>query len=322
MGNPTIEQIAPLVSKHGKRWNKIGRKLNANPEQVRAMYRRYERRNLSESQIEPPQVNGYHVTPLTTEYTARQPHAIRIAFPTDQHYPYQDDYARSVALQIVRDFNPHLFISGSDGIDFYAVSSFDKSPERVKQGGLQREIDAWIAGEREWMDATPNAKRVFIEGNHEDRLRRYLWQHHEIADLRAMQLSHLLEFDKLKLIHMRSNEIIVGRLLIRHGSKVSANSAYTAKGELESERYDFNLLTGHTHRMGAYYVKKRDEIVQAHECGCLCRLDTEYVARPNWQNGFMLATVFHDTVSFEPVVIHTINGRKKAFWRGREYHEE
>ena len=316
MANVTIEQIEPLVAKHGKKWNKLGRILNVHPERIRAIYRRHKRFDLDEQR---PYTNGHG---LTTEYVPQQPYEIRIAFMTDQHCPFQDDYARSVALQIVRDFDPQISISGSDGIDCYAVSSFSKSPERMRSNGLQREIDVWTRCEREWMSATPNAKRFFLRGNHEDRLRRWLWENAEVADLRAMQLSNLLEFDKLRLTQLRNDELIVGRLLIKHGTKVSANSAYTAKSELESERFEYNSMTGHTHRMGAYYVKKREEVVQAHECGCLCRLDPDYMTNPNWQNGFVLATVHRGSVAFEPVVIHTVNGRKTAFWRGREYRQE
>ena len=57
---------------------------------------------------------------------------MKLAFVTDEHHPFQDDHARSVALKIVQDFDPDMVVCGSDGIDFYQVSHFDKNPERVK----------------------------------------------------------------------------------------------------------------------------------------------------------------------------------------------
>ncbi len=121
---------------------------------------------------------------------------MKIAFPTDEHFPFQDEKARSLALKIVSDFAPDLLICGSDGIDFYAISSYDKNPERAKVN-LQEEIDTWRKGQLEWRDAAPNAKRKFIPGNHEDRLRRYLWRHPEIASLSTMTLPRVLDLDSL-----------------------------------------------------------------------------------------------------------------------------
>ena len=56
---------------------------------------------------------------------------MKIAFPTDEHFPFQDERARSIALEIVRDFNPDVLISGSDGVDFYALSKFSKNPKSM-----------------------------------------------------------------------------------------------------------------------------------------------------------------------------------------------
>jgi predicted phosphodiesterase len=290
-----IQDVIRLVSRYGTNWKRIGIELNENPEAIRSTYRRHQSNILLQ--------NG-----------------IRIAFCTDQHHPYQDDKARSVALQIVREFDPDIFVSGSDGIDFYAVSSFDKSPKRANK--LQEEIDSWVRSEIEWIDAAPNAKRFFIIGNHEDRLRRYLWSHHEIADLRSMQLESLLEFKRLNLQLAKNNEIEVGKLLIKHGERVSNKSAYSAQAEMLTEHYEYNVMTGHTHRMGNHLVTKRTGIVQAQECGCLCSLDVDYVNRPNWQQGFALATVYQDVVSVEAITIHTINNKRRAYWRGKEFQNE
>ena len=56
----------------------------------------------------------------------------RLVFPTDEHFPFQDEHARSVALQITADFQPEIRIAGSDGLDFYGLSKFDKDPHRMK----------------------------------------------------------------------------------------------------------------------------------------------------------------------------------------------
>ena len=68
---------------------------------------------------------------------------IKIAFPTDEHFPFQNDRAREVALKIVQDFGPDVVPAGSDGLDFYKLSRFDRDPARMKAHSLQEEIQMW-----------------------------------------------------------------------------------------------------------------------------------------------------------------------------------
>jgi hypothetical protein len=245
------------------------------------------------------------------------------------HIPFQDDAAISVALKIVSDFNPDLMTCGSDGLDFYGISSFDKNPERGKLN-MQEEIDAWKAYQHSWKDAAPNARRRFLVGNHEDRLRRYLWRHPELADLDALKLPNVLGLESLGIEwEWKKNEldacqeiVIEDNLVIKHGQVIRKYAGYTARAELESERYGISTLTGHSHRGGSTYAAIRGGMVQAHEGFCLCRLDPEYVRRPDWQQGIVLAEVTRDTVSVETVPIMTIRCRKIAFWRGKEYTQD
>lgn len=259
---------------------------------------------------------------------------MRLAFPTDEHYPFQDDHARSVALQIVQDFDPNLLVAGSDGLDFYALSHFDKNPDRIKTD-LQGEIKAWQEGQREWGDAAPNAKKRFIPGNHEDRLRRWLWQHPEVAGLDAMRLENLLGLKELGIESRAANDEydhceieLFGRLVVRHGKFVRKSAGMSAKAELEADRFGVSIMTGHTHRGGTVYAQTRGGIVTGQECFCLCRLDPDYVARPDWQQGIVLAEVSEEYLSIEAIPFDfsgwdadqpSFQRRKVARWRGREY---
>jgi hypothetical protein len=250
----------------------------------------------------------------------------KVVFPTDEHYPYQDEHARSVALQIVSDFNPDVRIAGSDGIDFYSISKFDKNPSRMKT--LQKEIDAWTAGQKEWRDAAPEANAFFLVGNHEYRFTRYLYNHPELYDLEALQFPNLLGLVSLGIYWEKSKgdaanlELnLYNRLLIKHGNLVRKHSAYSARAEIENEFYSISTLTGHTHRGGSHYAQTRQGVVVAHECFCLCRLDPGYVQNPNWQQGIVLADVTAGSLSIEPIPFYQEHGLTKAIWRGKEYVE-
>ena len=249
----------------------------------------------------------------------------KVAFPTDEHYPFQDEDARSIALQIVRDFHPDVLISGSDGLDFYAVSDFDKNPARVKVS-LQDEIDGWKTGQREWNEAAPKARKVYIPGNHEDRLRRYLWRHPELASLEAMKLDVVLGFGSLGIEWRDTGKpydqyelVVEGALVIRHGKYVRKNSAYSARAEMEQEKFAISGISGHTHRGASYYARTRRGMVQWHEGFCLCQLEPEYARHPDWQHGIALAEVIDGMPAVEMIAFTGDGNRKRAYWRGKEY---
>ena len=252
---------------------------------------------------------------------------MKLIFPTDEHYPFQDEKARAVALQIANDFDPDLRITGSDGLDFYAISRFDKDPRRIKANGLQDEIILWTKGQREWQEATPNANAWFLRSNHDDRLQKYLMRHPEMYDLKVLQLPVLLGLDALGIVweHEKGENanyelLIENRLLIMHGEIVRKFSAYTAKAILDQEMNQISILSGHTHRGGSYFIQSRLGVIQAHECFCLCSLNPGYVRKPNWQQGIAMATVTKNCLAVEMVPFSHRGSKVYAQWRDKEYH--
>ena len=246
---------------------------------------------------------------------------IRVGFPTDEHHPFSDPLARNVALQIVADFDPHTITAGSDALDFYSVSSFQKD-KKVYGGSFQDEINAWKKAQAEWNDAAPNANRLFILGNHEARLRkRLLVKAPEFASLNVLELQKLLDFEGFGLRMAKNNEIVIsGKLVIKHGDVVRKHSAYTAKAEMEKEMHRMWVMSGHTHRGGVHYsTPPRGDFVASFECFCLCDLNPSYVKNPNWQQGIVLATVTDDMVDVEPIPFFRKKGKVLARWRGKEY---
>lgn len=210
-------------------------------------------------------------------------------------------------------------------MDFYGISKFDHDPDRVKLN-LQLEIDAWAGGQREWISACPEAHPFYIIGNHEDRLRKYLWRHPEIHGLDVLKLPNLLNFASLGIYWEKSKgdranlELnLYDKLIIKHGEVIRKFSAYTARAELESEAYSISVLTGHSHRGGTHYMRTRQGIVVAQECFCLCGLEPEYAVHPNWQQGIVLAEVTSKSLFIEPIPFYRVGNKVKAIWRGVEY---
>jgi len=246
---------------------------------------------------------------------------IKVAFPTDEHYPFEDKKAVELAQKIVHDFKPDVLIRGSDALDFYSVSSFLKS-RKVYAKTLQDEIDAWKVGERSWADVAPDADKPFLMGNHEERLQRYLLtKARELEGLSVLEFEKLLDFERFGLYTPKNNEVVVDRkLLIKHGTIVRKYSAYTAKAELEKEMYGITVMAGHTHRGGAHYATTRTGVVAAYEGFCLCDINQSYIkGTANWQQGILLATVRPVGVQVDAVQFFRKGSKLYAYFRDKEY---
>lgn len=243
----------------------------------------------------------------------------KVFWKTDEHVPFHDMQAIELAMKICSDFDPDILPAGSDGMDHYSISKYDKDPGRLKAGGLQDEIDIWKSIERGWNQAAPNAERLMILGNHEERLTKYIWKHPELHGLDALSVKNLYGLDGLGIKQAPNNEIVVFNTLFHHGERVSKYSAYTAKAELEDLAYGMDSITGHTHRGGIHFRTTVHGIRQSIEGFCLCDLEPPYMTRPNWQQGVVLAEITAHSAHYEPVPFIRDGSRLVARWRGKEY---
>jgi UDP-2,3-diacylglucosamine pyrophosphatase LpxH len=205
----------------------------------------------------------------------------------DLQIPFHDVKVVDLVLAFIDDLKPHGVVLNGDVVDCYELSTYVRDP--LTRAGL----DIEIRGAGRLMDrlARSTSERVWIGGNHEDRLRRYLWR-----NAQALRLDADTEFERL----FRLGEygftwkpygdlIRLGKLTVTHGSLVRTHSAYTAK--VHYEKYGTSVLIGHTHRLGIYYRTNATGVYAAYENGCLCRLDPEYVIYPDWQQGFSVVHV-------------------------------
>lgn len=229
---------------------------------------------------------------------------------SDVHIPYHDPHAIDLLMRVVAVYQPERIVLNGDLLDFYAVSQYDKDPDRLKDGGLQQEIDIFTEFLGRLRDAaTSDCEMHYLPGNHEDRLRRYLWKNSGLYGLRALELPALLGLESYG-VHYHEDELKLAgdNLVIKHGRVVRKWAAMSAKAELENEKYSISTITGHTHRMGAVYVRTRRGIVGAWEGGCLCNLNPEYVHNPDWQQGIVLVRSSTTGQSFNVDLVPFLGG--------------
>jgi len=237
------------------------------------------------------------------------------------HAPYQDDYAVDLACLIMQDVEPDEAIHAGDGCDFYALSYFDRDPNRVT--GLQAELDTAHSVHKRLKDAAPAATWTYLEGNHERRLWRYLTRHPEVYNLRALALESLLQLDDLGMARAEDREYLGKRLVVTHGDKWSKHAGWGVKKELERRFFQQSVVMGHTHKIGSYTARGPRLMVGGWEIGCLCTLDPDWQQNANWQQGIAIVTtsdaasVHHFSV--EQVVFSGSGKTRRAIFRGKEY---
>jgi predicted phosphodiesterase len=211
----------------------------------------------------------------------------------DLQIPWQDKRLVDRVVDFTVDLRPHGVVLAGDIVDCYAISDYAKNP--MAEFDLKREV----VESGQLMKRLRNVQeKVWLGGNHEDRLRRLSWKH-------APQLVPTGALDFENVFRTKENGFVykpygatqeLGSLTVTHGSIVSKHSGYSAKAHFE--KYGASVMHGHTHRMGIYYKRDSRGIHAAYENGCLCKLTPEYAQQPNWQQGFSVVHVDESTGLF------------------------
>ena len=209
----------------------------------------------------------------------------------DIQIPFQDVRVLDLAVRFIEKIKPHGVIINGDGTDCYSISRFDKNPIGPES------LDIEIRDAGKLMDRLANCTKEqwWLGGNHEDRLRRYVWQHPYLFKVAISMRERYSFYALFNLQHygFRWKEygqaVWLGKLLVTHGSIVRKHSGETARAHYQ--KYGVPVLVGHSHRLGAYYHTNLSGTAVAYENGCLCRLDPEYEQNPDWQHAISLVHV-------------------------------
>jgi hypothetical protein len=236
------------------------------------------------------------------------------------HVPFLDPRAFELALKITEAWQPNTVVIGSDGLDCYKLSKFDKNPERRET--IQDEIDEWVKRTREIKQAVPQAELVWIPGNHEDRLRRLVWANPGLYGLRVLTWPSLLSFEDLEITEAKYKEYVIkDRIVVKHGSAIRQHASRSGWVELNREAFAVTTISAHCHRMGMAPKTTRRGIVACYESGCLCNLNPEYASSVDWQQGIVLIEMSQTSHLFHiyPVMFIPSEGKLRVLWQGKEY---
>lgn len=266
--------------------------------------------------------------------------------------PFHDVHAISIAMQVMEvleaQYGIDLVVNLGDTLDLPMFGKY--AQENAFYNTINESLKAchdFLATQRA---IASNAEIVFIEGNHDCRINKYMnFQAMAASRMRqvnspnlVMSLSHLLNFDELDITmvdgYPADKFYINDRLVARHGTKANSNGS-TANKYLNANHLE-SVIYGHSHRQELMY-KTHDSyrgMVQnlAYSPGSLCRIDgavpsvmggvradeapvSQY---ENWQQGIGLVWYkesgdFEGANSFTIENIHIMDGW--AVYAGTEF---
>lgn len=226
-----------------------------------------------------------------------------ILFIPDTHCPYHDDRAFALLGKVADQLRPDITVILGDFADFYAVSSHLKDPARretledevAKTRILLRCVESWSKG-----------KRLYVMGNHEDRLARYI-------ATQADAMHGIVTVDSLFgltdhgwAITPYKQHTAVGKLYITHD--LGKSGATAVKDAAAS--YQDNVVIGHIHRMlyqvGGSAKRKSHVAASFGWLGDVSRVDYMHQIRAyrDWTLGFGLGYLEpNGVVHLQPVPI-------------------
>ena len=174
----------------------------------------------------------------------------RVLHVSDCHHPFVNKAAWKLLLDVGKALKPHLIVIHGDFFDFYSVSRHLLDP--------QMDFKTWkdeMAAAREGLDelisTVPHKELVYLEGNHEKRLIKYI---HE----KAPKLSGLFKAEEcmglprdIKYIpYGQMGKYVIGNLVCVHGSRAGENPAASMVKKFRS-----SVIFGHTHKIQEYHIQ-------------------------------------------------------------------
>lgn len=211
----------------------------------------------------------------------------------------------NLALRFGAWFKPDQTIVLGDLINFDYISHWVEK-DLIRQEGKRLKTD-FILGNRilDRIDKFTKGKKIFLIGNHDDRLVKWIGQHPCIEGL--INLTHNLHLiERGYKVYPQGKVYKIGHACFVHGwywNIYHAAKHVTQMGD--------NIFYGHVHDIQSYTkpnYEQQPNIGQS--LGCLCSLNPEYRKnRPNsWVNAFGVFYFFADG-QFNHYIPIIINGR-------------
>ncbi len=228
----------------------------------------------------------------------------------DIHLPYHDKGALRAALDYGKKRNPNLIVFNGDTADFYSISDWDRRPDRKLLKDELPHVRQFLSVVHE---AFPKARKIWKDGNHEDRLVCYIENKApEFWGMPEMTIPELLHFEENGVgdyvTEMRP--IRLGKLYLIHGHEYKfpfTNPVNPARGLFL--RAKTMACCGHLHQSSQHQETNiAGKVIRTWSSGCLCDLHPPYRPINNWSHGFFFIE-FDSSGAFDVQNLQIIDGK-------------
>jgi predicted phosphodiesterase len=204
----------------------------------------------------------------------------------DLHIPFLDNKSFNTAIKYFHKIKIDCLIINGDFIDAYQLSKFLRNPAK---SDLQNELDFATKIISILRQIFPKIKIIYKLGNHDARVKKFIYQHSELLNLRCLKLENLLELKRYNIELIEEKQLIqYSNYIIAHGDEIAASGLNPARLTL-TKNYT-NLIFCHVHRIDEFKHKTRDgKMLESYSVGAMC-LNMDYWLHNNWCNGGLTIT--------------------------------
>lgn len=212
-------------------------------------------------------------------------------FISDLQIPYQDDNAVEIFFYFLEKFKPDLLYLGGDIIDMNALTTFFLTDPTKRN--IQLEIESFNNFMKK-VRKIFKGKIIFHLGNHEKRLRSYIFRK---ADRLAPFFYSKLSFSEILNAQKYEFEIIegifrIGKLYHLHGDEEKIRSSVIHLALNMLRRLNRSCIFGHFHKFDVYYITELGKTLKgAFANGCMFNINKmplPYQYADTMQKGFSI----------------------------------
>lgn len=225
----------------------------------------------------------------------------------DIHVPYEDTAALRVLCSVIKALQPAYLIVLGDSLDFYQLSKFDKDPLRkttvssdvTEFRKILHKLDA---------ACTLKTEKIFLEGNHENRLQKWIWSNATELGSMIPSLESYCGFKSLGWRYFKYGKFFqLGPVLYMHGDRCGMNVSMNM-----IRKYGCSVVHGHDHGAAIRYFANAVDRMWAMNCGHLSDMAQQeylYGGVADWTTGFGLVEYSNDLKTAHPSFVPIIDGK-------------
>lgn len=213
---------------------------------------------------------------------------------SDVHVPYQDRVTVEASVRAAKKLGAKGFIFDGDLLDCHEMSDHDKDPgvpRYVEELKIARQLLQWVRQQ------LPKAEMVYKEGNHEERVTRYVTRNAPaLSGLEETTLPHLLKLRDAGVQWVGDRRVIhLGKLNVLHGHEYGPGGGGLQPAAWLYRKTDDVAICGHFHRISEFSKNNvRHKQRAAWTTGCACYLHPLYRRLNDWQHGYAVVEVASD----------------------------